>query len=274
MCIVVIGGFGGSQHYMANFIKYLQYKTLRPVLNCSLLHGAAFEIEVTNIIIKIHKTNYKKPFVIIGFSTGCVVALEVSKTIKTEYLILCNPAELLTRFPYECISAILQGNDTPRHIEKYQPTIRKSKMGQPVWNFCLRLFCILWTTILYFIGSRKMAEIYYRCLGKYVNEPRPAELTRVVFSRKIGDLFVTINECLLQQNINDLVRECKSTIHVVVGEKDSYLHVSNHIANNFPNKNIRFKKMKGDHHTLHNNPKYAATEISEIILKNITSNWL
>jgi len=271
MCIIIVGGFGASENYTKRFAQYLQYYTMRPVINCALLHGKPFEEEIEAVIKRI---KYNGSFVLLGFSTGCMIVLELSKRIKTEFIILCNPAEILTRFSYEFISSALQitsvtGNDViPEHIRALKPAMKISKVSKDIWIFCLKLFFTIWTIIMYLLGSHRMAQLYYTLLGKNFNEPHFHELKRVVFSTRFERLLYTITDCLLRQNIMKLLKECKRPITILLGTKDHYSHLSNHILEHHF---CKVKKMDGNHHMLYHKPKDSALAAADIILSKHSS---
>lgn len=274
MCIIVVGGFGASENYTKRFAQYLQYYTMRPVINCALFHGKTFKEEVTSIINKIQQTKYTGSFVIMGFSTGCMIALELSNHLKTEFIILCNPAEILTRFSYEFISSALQitsvtGIDViPEHIRDLKPAMKTSKVSKNIWIFCLKLFFTIWTIIMYLLGSLRMAQLYYRLLGKNFKEPHFHELKRVVFSTKFEDLLYTISDCLLRQNVMRLLKNCKRPITILLGKNDHYSHLSNHILEYHY---CKVKRVDGNHHMLYHKPIESALAAADIILSKHSS---
>jgi len=265
--IIIVSGFGASPKYTEPLAKYLQYYTQCIVHNFSLIHGVKFEIEVDKIVDFINKKT-NKPIILIGFSTGCNIVIGVSHIINVKRLILINPAELLTRLPYEIVRVATYDTD-PSHIKLYKPFIKKSSLTTLSWSIILSNAFVTLNLLSFILGKERMAEIYYACQGKWVNEPRPDELVRLAFTKKSNELFNTIRYCLLSQNTNELIRNTSSPIHIFVGMKDSYIHLSRHIFNNFDNNNnkITINKLIGDHHTLYHFPKENARTISDYICR-------
>jgi len=271
MCIIIVGGFGASENYTKRFAQYLQYYTMRPVINCALLHGKTFEEEIEAVIKRI---KYNGSFILVGFSTGCMIVLELSKRVKTEFIILCNPAEILTRFSYDFISSALQitsitGNDViPKHIRYLKPAMKISKVSKDIWFFWLKLFFTIWTTVMYFLGSLRMAQLYYILLGKNFKEPHFHELKRVVFSTRFEHLLYTITDCLLRQNIMKLLKDCKRPITILLGTNDHYSHLSKHIMEHYY---CKVKRIEGNHHILYHKPLESALATADIILSKHSS---
>ena len=269
MCIFIIGGFGGSINYMMQFSKYLQYYTQVPVHNYALMYGNTFDVEVSNIIIKIlNTTTHSTPIILFGFSTGCILALKIAQLIKPKSLFLCNPAEVITRFAKPAFSVFANGEDLPQHIIRYGPIIKKSYYPQYLWNnFGIFLEAFI-NFFLFILGGGIVSYLYYHNIGKYYSEPKPKELRRVIFSTPTSDLKKTAFECLIKQNINDLIRNCNIKIHVITGVCDFYKPCSRHISNNFDNKYVIQHILDDNHHMLYNRPNYCAKTISNIMLSN------
>ena len=269
MCIFIIGGFGATTHYMDTFTKYLQYYTQYPVQNYSLLHGYTIEFEVSNIIAKIlQKTTPNHPIILFGFSTGCIVVLQVAKLLHIKSIYLCNSAEIITRFPEPGLHLLTNGNETPYHFKLYKQLIKKSNISQKYWNIMGYIIEAFWIFLLFILGSSLCAYIYFHNYGKTVFEPRPDELSRVVFSKSPSQLKTTVYECFIKHNLNDLIRSCNTKIHLIMGKYDFYFHCSQHILNNFDNKYVTKNIIDGEHHMLYNKPQFCAKAISNIMMKN------
>jgi len=65
-----------------------------------------------------------------------------------------------------------------------------------------------------------------------------------------------------------LLKECKRPITILLGTKDHYSHLSNHILEHHF---CKVKKMDGNHHMLYHKPKDSALAAADIILSKHSS---
>ena len=104
--IIFIGGFGASAAYSKDMCSALQRLTCRIVYNFPLVHGITLEDECIRVCEKLpDNTSF---YILIGFSTGCVVATKLSvEYLCIEQLILVNPAEVLTRIDQNVLDSLI-----------------------------------------------------------------------------------------------------------------------------------------------------------------------
>jgi hypothetical protein len=259
MSIIVIGGFGSSSKYNYEFCKYLQYYSQYPVININLVHGCSYKKEMNNITKQI-KSNYNN--ILIGFSTGCTMVLKLAQIIHVKQIILCNPAELLTRLSYNFMKSITNYKCI-EHIDRYKILMKKSIIPAWVFDIIICIISVIWD-ILIFISSKLCAYIYYNLYGYYIGEPNIDELQRIIFSIRFNKLKLTIVECLIKHNVNDIIKNTNIRINIIVGKEDYYIKFSEHLYNNFEN-NIRIKKIDGCHHMLYHKSKQCANIINNLI---------
>ena len=265
--IIYIGGFAASDNYSKQMCNYLQYITTYKVYNCSLLHGKDLEEECFFILSKI-PTGY--PLIIVGFSTGCVIAMKIAiiKLHIVKQCILINPAELLTRLNKELIYSLVESPSNYMNIITFLPMFKKSNLSIRLWCFINYLINILWYLSINIFGSTVISNFYYYFFGKNFNEPRPEELSRVLFNKSYTfSLFKkTLINCLIQPSLYSMIKTFKKRIHILYGSKDEtyipYVNSLNLSCDNI----ILHKFYNGDHHMIYHKPIEIANKLSAIII--------
>jgi len=264
--IIYVSGFGASVNYSKEFCETLQQITQMRVLNLSLQHGITLEEEAQRVETHINEIN-RNPITLIGFSTGCYVCLTLAiKYPNRIRIILCNPAEIVTRLTKETLAVICPDWNKYPYLVSTRLLIKTDKKTEMYWKVVIMIFAIIW-----FIGTTIsngiISHIYYHIHGKYVNEPRPNELEKLLFTLPFHDVLKTVRECLVKTNYHELFRAYSrtniNTIHILVGKEDFYRHFSNHIAQHFSP--VITHATLGDHHFIYHFPIYSAYKISSII---------
>jgi hypothetical protein len=229
--ILIIGGFGGSVEYMRAFVT-----CLKPAFVVSLMHGVSLAQECRRINAIIES---ESPAAIIAFSTGCVVACSCKLPAGCR-LLLCNPPEIASR----------------KMLRFMTYAAPRTTLG------------LLWGATQWLLGSERMAQLYYWLHGAMVNEPRPDELARIVFSRSMVDLLTTLQTCLLEPGVRpmyDVVKSGRCRVDVLVGEKDPYQHVARALCDAGGMSARLHRIADGDHHMLYHMPEVCADRVRIIL---------
>ena len=87
MSIIFVGGFGASTNYSKRMCIELQRLSICKVYNFSLMHGCSLEEECANIISALSQNIPLHPYILIGFSTGCLIVM--CKILSNLFYTLC-----------------------------------------------------------------------------------------------------------------------------------------------------------------------------------------
>lgn len=264
MSIIFIGGFGASTYYSQKMCLKLQQYTSRKVYNISLTHGLTLAEEVKAVLEVIHDKD--STYILMGFSTGCLVAMTLSKILRTEKLILVNPAEVLTRLNLNLLDSIVPDQDNDRNVYTFKPILKRTGLSVLSWKVIIFLFEWIWFIAMIFIGSKKLSELYYHYQARHVNEPRADEFELCLFKpgRRFKELIITLVECILKPSLIDLIRKTNRRIYIVQGNKDFlYIPYVTLIYNSFLH--VTLHRTTGDHHMIYHHPIETAQRISTII---------
>lgn len=274
--IIYIGGFAATKNYSQSMCKELQKITNCKVYNFAIHHGLTLNEECYKIFLFLKENDLifmKKPYILIGFSTGCLIATQLSEYIPTKSIILINPAELLTRMNKSLLYSLIPPNECVYYsnINSYFSIFNKKvhKFYINSWKFFWK--CMSWShwLVIKFFGSKNVASFYYNYFGKKNNEPRADELMHSLFSstRKFTDMLKTLVECLVKPNLYDLINRSKiNKIHIIQGKKD-YLYIPyGNILFNY-NKKILYHNTIGNHHMIYYYPIETARKISAVLYK-------
>ena len=268
--IIFVGGFGGSSDYSKPMCIELQKITQKIVYNFNLQHGCTLEEECKYILSNINiNINKSQPVIVIGFSTGCLIAMELTKYVNIKTVVLCNPAEVVTRLNYPCMESLLDNSPKTRNISTFLPIWQPQRTNR----FSIILYKTLWKYIdqiwwlgKYFLGADKMSRIYYYLVARHVNEPRADELSKLLFQKNMKELRKTVTECLVKPSLIEKIRNFQGKIHIVQGFNDTlYIPYGNLLFYN--NKNVLLHRTNGDHHMIYHHPKITAERIASIIPK-------
>lgn len=112
----IIGGFGASASYLDAFAKRLSVLTKYPVQIFPLIHGLTLDGEVSAIL-----TNplFSGTTIVIGFSTGSIVAMRLSSIYQINHLILCCPAEINSRTDESFLAYANKSTNIMTHVWSY-----------------------------------------------------------------------------------------------------------------------------------------------------------
>lgn len=286
--IIYIGGFAASTNYSEPMCRELQKITLCKVYNFPIHHGLTLYNECYQIYLYFNENkliNYEKPFIIIGFSTGCVIATKLSEFIPTKSIILINPAEVLTRMTNNMLYSVIPFYECAKYsnISSYFSIFDKNfssrndnikilqKVKQYFYIFSWKSFWKImswnrWIAIKLF-GPKTVASYYYKYYGSKCNEPHISELMKSLFSpkRNFFDMLKTIVECLIKPNLYKLINNSKvNKIHIIQGKQDKlYIPYANLLFNY--NKKILYHQMTGNHHMIYHHPIETANKISAVL---------
>ena len=274
--IVFIGGFGASSRYAEAMCFELQRLSQKRVFNFQLQHGLTLEEECRVIVAKLKAMDETFPvnsYTIIGFSTGCLVAMRLSEILNAEGVVLINPAELLTRMNLNLLESLIAPADisNSRNVATYAPMLRRSGYSQFSWRLLWLYFGLMFRFALFVFGSRRISEYYFKNFGSRWHEPRPDELQRLIFSpdRRLQDLLITLTECLLMPSLYEMIVRAQRTVHIVEGEADllyiPYIKVLTETC-----LNTLFHRTIGDHHMIYHHPVETAQKISFLIKERLT----
>ena len=275
--VVFVGGFGASTNYAERMCVELQRLLSRKVYNFSLLHGCTLEEECAHIISKLQgKGLSSHPYILMGFSTGCLVVMRLSETISTQQVILLNPAEVLTRLNLNILESLVHPEDWDRNenISTYLPMLQRSGYSVTQWKVLWSVFTCVWWLALTLLGSSRVAKLYYKHFGHGFHEPRADELERLLFAprRRLNDLRETLIECILKPSLQSLIRRADRTINIVEGDVDllyiPYVRQLYHL-----NKNVLFHRTIGDHHMIYHHPVETAQKLSAVIKVRAKSSF-
>jgi len=268
--IIFVGGFGASFDYSKTMCQELQRIIQYKVYNMNLHHGFTLEEECQHILSGI--THKSSKYIIIGFSTGCLIAMTLASLLPTEHIILCNPAEILTRLNYPFVNSLIdldRCSTKYQNIETYRPMWDKSSKKKG--NIYIKLLKNMWPIVDYvwyyairIIGSEKMASIYHYFIARHVNEPNADELTKVVFRKKMPDLRKTIVECILKPSLFEKIRIFDKKVHILQGI-DDIIYTPYVKSLFYNNKNVILHRTHGDHHMIYHHPIMIANKLSNII---------
>lgn len=257
----------------------LQRLSCRKVYNFSLLHGCTLEEECSHIVSKLREQSlYAHPYILMGFSTGCLVVMRLSEMITTQQVILLNPAEVLTRLNLNILESMVHpkewgGNE---NISTYLPMLRRSGFSVIQWKVLWSVFTCIWWLALTLFGSSRVANFYYNVFGHGFHEPRADELERLLFAprRRLHDLRKTLIECILKPSLQSFIRRADRTIYIVEGDVDLlYIPYVKQLYHH--NKNVIFHRTVGDHHMIYHHPLETAQKLSAVIkVRAKSSFWL
>lgn len=263
--IIFISGFAASNEYSLPMCRELQYLTQTRVYNFNLTHGCTLEEECINIVKSIKGDR----FILIGFSTGCLIAMELANKnyINVYHIILCNPAEVLTRLNYPLLDSMLDTRPTSKNILSFMPIWQPHKYSMfalLLYKLLWRGLDILWMLSRYFLGAKLLSIIYYHFVARHVNEPHATELEKLLFQKDLKELRTTITECLLKPSLIENIRIYDRQIHILQGIED-ILYIPYVNALFYHNKNVILHRVQGgDHHMIYHYPKLIAVRIASI----------
>jgi len=259
--ILFIGGFGGSKYYSHQMCCELQRLACCKVHNIPLHHGYTLEEECNYALDYLGKCD--RP-ILMGFSTGCVVAIELANRIHPSRVILINPAEVLTRMNGNVAKSMIADIHRYHNIATYMQVWKSSFFQTLLWK---GLWCVVdsvWWIGCKCIGSYWMAQLYYHYVGKHVNEPRPDELNRCLFQHPFSHLRKTIVECLIKPSLHEKIQKYPGKIDVLVGMEDfTYAPYVRLLCDRY--KHILLHRMSGDHHMIYHHPRLTAYRVYGLI---------
>jgi len=194
-------------------------------LNHSLRHGIA--LKEANYIEENFLSHIKgRNLTFIGFSTGCYVCLLLAAKYPMKTILLCNPAEIVTRLSKTSLEVLCPDWYLYPYVKDTHRLIKRGTNTTMYWWAMQVMVSVIWY-IGTCISCRCMSHIYYQIHGKHVNEPRPDELERGLFRHPFHSLQTTITECLVKTDYHT----CQSgKIHLLVGANDFYRHFSRRVS--------------------------------------------
>jgi len=267
--IVFVGGFGASAHYSKKMCEALQNFSCRKVYNIPLHHGYTLAEECAYVLEQI-KDDVSPSFILMGFSTGCLIAMTLTKHVQTEQVILCNPAEVLTRLNLTAVKSMVDERSLVEHrnIATYKPIWERfsaNNYSVSLWKGVLWTAGWIWWGGKMLLGPSRLAKLYYHYVAQHVNEPRADELERLLFQQeKIGHLLTTLVECILKPSLFHMLREYRGRVHIVEGLED-LLYVPYVKLLFYQNKSVTWHRTCGDHHMIYHHPITTAQKISTLI---------
>lgn len=244
-------------------------------VNHTLRHGLDADAEVASVIRCLPPPDRQATRILVGFSTGCAIALLVAselagaRTRGRVRVVLCNPASLLPRLTPALLCWMVPGARASVSLAHphWQPLLgarpRTSTGIESTWAWA-RAWAwmdVLWglACLLHFIfPARWLATVYYWIWGRLVNEPRPEELAKIVFRLHPRRLLHTVTSCLVVPDLQALIRRARSLdvdVRLVVGQKDYYQSFSTDLAS------VPLFRARGDHHMLHHHPHESAWSV-------------
>jgi len=268
--IIFIGGFAASNDYSLPMCRELQRLTQKRVYNFNLTHDYTLEEECITIINTCASNeNLMEQIILIGFSTGCLIAMELaSKQLINVYrIILCAPAEILTRLNYPLMESLIDNAPKTNNISSFMPIWQPQKYtGFSVlfYKMIWKVIDPLWRVGMYFLGANRLSKIYYHFVAQYVNEPYADEFAKLLFQKELHALRRTITECLLKPSLIEKIRNYDGRIDILQGMEDTlYIPYSNLLF--YHNKNVILHRVQGaDHHMIYHYPKLIAERIASI----------
>lgn len=269
--ILFISGFGASPDYSKTMCQELQRLTQYKVHNMNLHHGFTLEEECRHVLSKIRPSGSAK-YIIIGFSTGCLIAMSLTKFLPTDRVILCNPAEILTRLNYSFANSLIDLETSAkmhRNLVSYRPIWDKlskktSKIFIRIWKNIWPLADLLWGCAIRILGPEYVAKIYYHFIARHVNEPAANEMAKLAFRQNLTDLRKTIIECILKPSLFEKIQGFDKSVHILEGmDDDIYVPYVKLLFDN--NKNVSLHRTFGDHHMIYHHPISVANKLSSII---------
>jgi len=276
--IVVIGGFGSSRAYMAEFAEALHGCWpcgLATLKNHPLRHGMDAEDEAACVLRGLPTGGGDlegRTTILVGFSTGCAVALMAADRLRTVCgpmcirVVLCNPATLVHRLSAPVLSWMLtSGRTTPSpdaHVEGQQssaPGPWRARAETWLAEGLLGLFGLLHALV----PHAWLATLYYWAWGRHVNEPGPEELAKTVFRLHPRVLLHTLSACLVRPDLEGLIVRLSADIRLMVGVHDYYRTFAAGLAKRT---SARLFWAWGDHHMLHHFPQESAWAVYAALL--------
>ncbi len=269
--IVFVGGFGASTKYAEPMCLELQRLCQKRVYNFQLRHGLSLEEECRAVVAKLEAMDEAyavNSYTVMGFSTGCLVAMRLSEVLDTEGVVLINPAELLTRMNLNLLESLIAPSEIAkaRNVSTYAPMLRRSGYSAYTWRLLWLYFGVMFRLALLVFGSKRISEYYFKNFGSGWHEPRPDELQRLIFApnRRLQDLLTTLTECLLKPSLYEAILRAQRTVHIVEGEGDllyiPYVRVLLQACSN-----TQFHRTIGDHHMIYHHPVETAHKLSFLI---------
>jgi surfactin synthase thioesterase subunit len=298
--ILVIGGFGTNKKYMLPFCKELhtilnnkynkEYNNIE-LINYALSHKNTFQDEIKCIIGQLKKD---ESYIIIGFSVGCSIALELCSYINVLKVILCNPLNIDNQFSPEFLDAIYpERNKEEKEKEKEEEeeelyfltefynsicdftnlylgiTYETDDMIDAPYNFWIPIiwiFKMTWNFLLQWNAIWILSRIYYECYGKMNCEIDYNGLVTKsdIFSIRFEDFLLTIREFVIKPNLYNLIDKCECPVDILVGNNDLYLEFTKTLRKENDKKTTLYY-MIGDHHILYNSPVTSADFIEELL---------
>ena len=266
--IIFVGGFGASVKYSEAMCMNLQRLTLRKVHNFSLCHGLTIEEECQAVLNALPNTS--SSYVMMGFSTGCLIAMSLSRQLNTEQIILINPAEVLTRLNRNTLDFLVGGRvESDRNIATFVPIMKREGYSPSTLSNIWFVVKWVWWAAMLLIGKKRIAEWYYVKFAKGFNEPRADELQRIVFSsRPIDDLKKTLVECILKPSLQKMIAERDHRVFIVQGYDDLlYIPYVRAIYDRY--KNVTLHRTPGDHHMIYHHPGTVSQKIAALIASKL-----
>ena len=152
--VIFVGGFGASKYYSEAMCHELQRLMCIKVLNFSIHHGMTLDEECCYIISSLTKdygeVTSTQAYIVTGFSTGCVIAMALSKYLnKIDKIILINPGELMTRMNRNILDSMV--NETSslvsdykeyRNIYTFLPILKSEGLSVTSWK-------LLWLSLIH-----------------------------------------------------------------------------------------------------------------------------
>jgi len=256
---VIIGGFGSSGSYMSAFAAGLHACAGGVTVNHTLRHGLDADAEVASVLRCLPPPDRPATRILVGFSTGCAVALLVARELAAARtrgrvrVVLCNPASLLPRLTPALLCWMVPGARVSASLTlpHWQPLLRDKQISTyNRMDAVYGLVCLLHALF----PARWLATLYYWWWGRQANEPRPEELAKIVFRLHPRLLLQTLTSCLVVPDLQTLIRRVPD-VRLVVGQDDYYKSFSTDLARRA---SVRLFWAWGDHHMLHHHPYESA----------------
>ena len=278
--ILVVGGFGASPGYFSAFAAALRAETGRAVLVLALRHGLSLEDECEHALARACASGClppaappapPPPAVLLGFSTGCVVAAALAARyahrLTCAQLILCNPADVMWRMSAPFLRALVPAAPAPlARLARHLPLMRRGSgtWGEGLWRALWPLLGAAWGAAQQCMGPLRCARIYYHLHARHVNEPHAEELSALVFRTRLADLRTTVVECLVHASLAALLRQLQGIrVFIVAGREDFYRHFSCHLAGALEHASLH--RTRGDHHMLYHHPRECALRVAALL---------
>jgi len=285
--LIVVGGLGCSPAYMLHFAEAVF--RLCPDVAVGyhpLVHGLGPE-EEAELICEFYAGAQERTLAVVGFSTGCAVALALAR--RTDWagrirdLVLVAPAHIAlsvdpvtTAWMRACAGAPAPaaGTDEGARLVTWR------KFG--VWGSWVRwarIFVLYWLgTLLHAVRSvvpprwvRGLLRALFRKRGAKTGggpeeDREPGGDAMVTLTLPPRAVRETVARCILSADLTARVRDVRRPVHVVVGTRDPHGAYSRFLHEQFGHTHVRLHQIHGGgHHLLFHQPQAAARRVTSIL---------